>query len=285
MLFTRLRPYWSLTKSPQTALLLITGLAGFATADFEHLSLPLILGVCANLYLAISGSTVLNMWYDQDIDAQMERTCWRPLPAHRIRPGEALALGLAFSAAGVGWALAMDRLYGAIVLGGVFFDFVIYTLWLKRRTPWAIVWGGVSGGMPVLAGRTLAAGQIDAVGVLLALGVLFWIPTHILTFQMRYEDDYRRAGVPTIPLRYGHPTARLVMALSSVAAAASMLLVAVLTGMASGNLVALLLLSGLLFLLALRSVVKPTPRLNFALFKFASVYMLGAMVLMVLGSL
>ena len=86
-----------------------------------------------------------------------------------------------------------------MLFAGLFFDVVIYTLWLKRRTPWSIVWGGISGGMPILAGRVLAVGRIEWIGVVLALAVLFWIPTHILTFSMRYREDYANAGIPTIP--------------------------------------------------------------------------------------
>ena len=152
-----------------------------------------------SLFLAISGSTVLNMAYDRDIDSVMKRTCWRPLPSGQVSVREAVLLGSILSALGVGWALALAPLYGAVVFAGLFFDAVVYTAWLKRRTPYAILIGGLAGGMPVLAGRVLAIGYIDAVGVMLALGVLLWIPTHIMTFSMRHFDDYRAAGIPTFP--------------------------------------------------------------------------------------
>ena len=73
-----------------------------------------------------------------------------------------------------------------IVLAGLFFDVVIYTIWLKRRTPYSIIVGGLAGGMPALAGRTLGTGRVDLLGLLLALAVLLWIPTHIVTFGVRY---------------------------------------------------------------------------------------------------
>ena len=106
-------------------------------------------------------------------------------------------------ALGVGCRLGAGDapIYGAIVFAGLFFDVVVYTIWLKRRTPYSIIIGGLAGGMPVLAGRTLAVGQIDTVGVMLALGVLFWIPTHIMTFSMRHFDDYRTAGRADLPGR------------------------------------------------------------------------------------
>jgi len=272
--------YWALTKSLQTGLLLVTGLAGYASARCPTHSLQMLLAAAATLFLAISGSTVLNMWHDRDIDSIMPRTCNRPLPAGRVSPREALTLGIALSALGVGWAVVLRPLYGLIVFAGLFFDVVIYTLWLKRRTPWAIVWGGISGGMPVLAGRVLGLGSIDWVGALLALSILFWIPTHILTFAMRYDADYRRANVPTLASAYGFPAARWVVAASSILAALSIGLAGVLIGMEWGFVRLLAVLSAGLLLLAVASVFKPAERLNFGLFKYASLYMLSAMVLL-----
>ncbi len=280
----RLRLYWSLIKSLQTGLLLTTGVVGYLSAGTggrEHLGT--LLGVAVSLFLAISGSTVLNMWYDRDIDARMQRTCWRPLPAGKIHPTEALILGLALSAVGVGWGLLLDVWYGLIVFAGVFFDVIVYTVWLKRRTPWSIVWGGLAGGMPVLAGRTLGVGGVDAIGVALAAAILFWIPTHILTFAMRYDKDYRHAGVPTIPARYGFRITYALVAVSSVLAAATMTWSAWQVGVSAGAMRALLVLSAALLLLATTSALRPSNRLNFGLFKYASLYMLSSMVLIAMG--
>jgi protoheme IX farnesyltransferase len=146
------RNYWSLTKSLQTGLLLATGLAGFLSAGTPSDNWITLLGLTASLALAISGSTVLNMAYDADIDARMKRTCWRPLPMGQVSVREAAILGGVLSALGVGCARAMAPLYGGIVFAGLFFDLVVYTVWLKRRTPYAILIGGLAGGMPVLAG-------------------------------------------------------------------------------------------------------------------------------------
>ena len=197
----RLSLYWKLIKSLQTGLLLATGLAGFMSFKCPVFNLPLLTGVAVSLFLSISGSTVLNMWYDRDIDAKMKRTCFRPLASGEVSSKEALSLGVILSFLGVGLALIIDPLYGLIVFLGIFFDVLVYTIWLKRRTCWSIIWGGLAGGMPILAGRTLAVGHIDWVGSLLAVGILFWIPTHIMTFSMRYHNDYQAAGIPTFPSR------------------------------------------------------------------------------------
>ena len=274
------RRYWPLIKSLQTALLLTTGLAGYMSARCPVLNFYTVLALAGSLFLAISGSTVLNMWYDRDIDAKMERTCWRPLPSSQVEPKEALFFGLALSIVGVGWALSMDLLYGTVVFAGLFFDVVVYTIWLKRRTAWSIVWGGISGGMPVLAGRVLGLGHIDWIGITLSLAILFWIPTHILTFSMRYHRDYQQAGVPTFPSQYGFQATRVIIAVSSILAAFAMGMAALGVGMTWGCLRLIAVLSAGLFLLAVCSVVSPSERINFGLFKYASLYMLGSMLLL-----
>jgi len=276
----RLWLYLSLIKSMQTLLLLITGVVGYLSAGHALAGRGWELaGVAGSLFLAISGATVLNMWWDRDIDARMDRTCMRPLPSGRMRPHEALLLGMTLALAGVIWALAVAPLFGLIVFGGLFFDVVVYTMWLKRRSPWSILWGGLSGAMPLLAGRALALGHVDAIGLLLAAAILFWIPTHILTFAMRYAADYARAGVPTMPGVYGFRVARAAIAFSSVLAASAMIAAAWGVGVTAGGLSVMLVLSAALLILALTSVLRPSQKLNFSLFKFASVYMLISMLI------
>lgn len=281
----KLRLYWSLIKGLQTGLLLATGLAGYMSARCPVLSWPTLIGLMGSLFLAIGGSTIINMWYDRDIDAKMDRACRRPLPSGKIKANEALVVGLVIAFIGVLWAVALDPLFGTIVLAGLFFDVVIYTIWLKRRTAWSIVFGGVAGGMPVLAGRALGLGAVDWIGIVLAMAVLFWIPTHILTYSMRYFDDYQRAGLPTFPSTYGFRTTRKVISLSSILAGVCMVVATVGIGMESGYLRLLGVLSAGLLLMALGTLVRPSDRLNFGLFKYASFYMLGAMLVVVLGVL
>ncbi len=276
----KIRLYWPLIKSLQTGLLLATGLAGYMSARCPVHHAGTLAGLCVSLVLAISGSTVLNMWWDRDIDACMKRTRQRPLASGRIKAREALAVGLVLAGVGVGLAVALDVLYGAIIAAGLFFDVVVYSMWLKRRTCWSIVWGGISGGMPILAGRALGLGAIDWIGVVLCLGILFWIPTHILTYSMRHSQDYRAAGVPTFPATYGFRFTQVAVAVSSVAAALVMGLAGWGIGMELGYLRVLAVLSAGLLALAVVSVFRPTERLNLGLFKYASLYMLASMLLM-----
>jgi len=191
--------YLPLIKSLQTILLLLTGLAGYISCRCPVLNLWQVVAIACSLFFSISGSTILNMYFDRDIDTIMDRTCWRPLPSGKITPNEALFLGVTLTVIGLSWSLIIDILYGAIIAAGIFIDVFVYTVWLKRKTPWSIIWGGISGGMPILAGRALGYGSIDWVGITFSLAILFWIPTHILTFAMKYNEDYQGAGIPTIP--------------------------------------------------------------------------------------
>lgn len=278
----RVKLYWPLIKPLQTGLLLATGLAGYMSARCPVFHLGTLLAVGGSLFLAISGSTVLNMWWDRDIDAKMPRTQKRPLAAGNLSSHETFMLGMILSLLGVGWAFGLDSLYGWIVLAGWFFDVVVYTIWLKRRTCWSILWGGISGGMPVLAGRTLGVGHMDVIGVLLAVAVLFWIPTHIMTFSLRHFEDYQAAGIPTFPERYGFKTTRLIISISTLLATLAITVVGILLGITWGYLRLLAVLSVGLLILALVAVFRPSERIHFSLYKYASLYMLSAMLLLAL---
>ena len=281
----KLKLYWQLIKSLQTGLLLIVGVTGYISARCPVVTWETFLGLLGSLFLTISGSTILNMVYDRDIDAKMKRTAQRPLPSGKINVTEALIVGLMVSLLGLIWAYALLPLYGLVVFAGLFIDVVIYTIWLKRRTAWSIVWGGISGGMPILAGRVLGTGQIDGIGILFALSILLWIPTHILTFSMRYDQDYQNAGVPTFPSQYGERTTRIIIAFSSIAAAVSIGLGAFALGLSWGYLRLLSVLAVGIVGLALVSVFRPSEKVNFGLFKYASLFMLGSMVMLTIGTM
>jgi protoheme IX farnesyltransferase len=260
-------------------LLLSTGVAGYLSAHHQ-VNLLVVLGLAGSLFLSISGSTILNMWYDHDLDAKMKRTHKRPLASGELSQREVFRLGMVISILGVGWAIAMSALYGLVVFAGLFFDVAVYTLWLKRRTCWSILWGGISGAMPILAGRVLAEGRIDLIGILLASAVLFWIPTHTLTFSMKFFEDYNAAGVPTFPSTYGFGFTRATIAISAVLASVAIGSASLLIGMQAGFLRLLGVLTSGLLLLAFATLRVQSERVNFGLFKYASLYMLSAMILL-----
>jgi protoheme IX farnesyltransferase len=280
----RIRLYWPLIKSTQTGLLLATGIAGYLSAG-ATVHVTTLLGLCLTLFLAISGSTILNMWYDHDIDARMKRTHKRPAAAGLLGHGEVLAVGTIISALGIGGALAIQPLYGLVVFAGWFFDVVVYTLWLKRRTAWSILWGGISGAMPILSGHALALDRIELTGILLALSILFWIPTHTLTFSLKFRNDYANAGVPTFPSTYGDGFTRSMIAVSSILAAIAIVWASILIGIGAGYLRLIAVLSAGLLLLAFATFRVGSERVNFGLFKYASIYMLASMIILAMRSM
>ncbi len=271
--------YWSLIKSLQTGLLLFTGVAGYTSAQCPVGESSQILGLSLSLFLAIAGSTILNMVWDRDIDSKMKRTAHRPLVNGALQAKHALIVGILVSITGLGLAYLLDPLYALVVGGGLFIDVVVYTIWLKRKTAWSIVWGGISGGMPILAGRTLAVGHIDGLGLLFLLAVLLWIPTHILTFNIKNFEDYRKAGIPTFADHYGFMPTRWIIAVSSIGATMAIALGLYSLGLSWGYLRLLAVLSiGLLGLSAF-ILLRPSEKHDFYLFKYASLYMMGSMII------
>lgn len=279
VLIKKITLYIPLIKSTQTGLLLATGIAGYLSAG-TRIGLPALLGLSFSLFFAISGSTIMNMWYDRDIDAKMKRTHKRPAAAGELSHKEIFWVGITISLLGVGWAISIAPLYGLVVFAGWFFDVVVYTFWLKRRTAWSIVWGGISGAMPILAGRVLAIGYIDLVGILLALAILFWIPTHTLTFSIKFREDYDNAGIPTFPSTYGETFTRTTIAISSVVAALAIGWASMLIGISAGYLRLIAVLTAGLLLLAFATFRVQSERVNFGLFKYASLYMLSSMIIL-----
>ena len=279
----RFKIYLELIKSYQTILLLFTGIAGFISSRCPYMNFWLFVGLTISLFLTISGSTLLNMYIDRDIDKRMPRTMNRPLPSGKVDPKEVLLVGLFISFIGLAIAFSMSFLYGIVVFTGLFIDVVVYTLWLKRKTAWSIIWGGISGGMPILAGRVLGIGYVDFVGILFALSILLWIPTHIMTFSMVYFKDYEKAGIPTFPSIYGFKYTRLIIAISAVGVAVSIGIGFISLSMAIGYLRLLAILSIGLIGISISSILNPSKVKNMGLFKYASIFMLASLIMMIFG--
>jgi len=278
-MLNKIRLYWPLIKSLQTSLLLATGIAGYLSSRIPF-DLLVFLGLTGSLFLAISGSTIMNMWYDRDIDAKMKRTHMRPAASGELKQSEVFLVGTIISIGGIGWALLLAPLYGLVVFAGWFFDVIVYTVWLKRRTCWSILWGGISGAMPILSGRVLATGSLDQIGLLLALSILLWIPTHTLTFSIKFINEYNNAGVPTFPSTYGNKTTRIIIAVSSILAAVTIGWASVLIRLNAGLLSLIAVLTVAMLILAFATLRIHTDRMNFMLFRYASIYMLSAMIIL-----
>jgi len=280
---SRLRNYWRLVKDLQTGLLMITAVAGYATACCTNLQAGSLADLVATVFLSVAGSTVLNMAFDRDIDSRMSRTAARPIPSGAVNAWEAWLLGGILTTAGLAWSFALNGLYGGIITAGVFLDVLVYTVLLKRRTPFSIILGGLSGGMPALAGRTLALGHMDGIGWLLAFSILLWIPTHIMSFTIKYQGDYSRAGVPTFPSSYGVQTTRWIIAISTFLAVMGMATLGVWLRVSLSSRVFFSATGVLLMVLVAIGMIRPSKSTSFLLYKGASIYMLLSMIVLISG--
>jgi len=172
-----------------------------------------------------------------------------------------------------------------VIARGFTLDLAVYTAWLKRLTPLSIVVGGVSGGMPVLAGRVLALGRVDPVALLLVASVVLWIPSHILTLACRRIHDYQRAGIPVWPGAYGPRATRVFIAGSNVLNTLALTSAGLMLGIHPVALALLLALSLGMCTLATIQLAAPSARRNWVIFGAASLYMLTSSLLLTIGSL
>jgi protoheme IX farnesyltransferase len=180
-----------------------TGLIGLLIAP-GHLH-P-VLGFTAVLCIAVAAGAcgAINMWYDRDIDAMMRRTRNRPIPAGRIEPGAALGFGVTLAVGSViVMGLAVNLVTAGVLALSIVFYVFVYTVWLKRRTPQNIVIGGAAGAFPPVIGWAAVTGSVDLMPLILFAIVFVWTPPHFWSLALFANADYRRAGVPMLPVVAG----------------------------------------------------------------------------------
>ncbi|WP_418595344.1 heme o synthase [Ponticoccus sp. (in: a-proteobacteria)] len=200
--------YFALLKPRVMTLVVFTAFVGLLAAP---VAVHPFVGFCAILFIAVGGgaSGALNMWYDADIDAVMKRTAKRPIPAGRVAPEEALAIGLTLSVfACVFLGLATNWLAAGLLAFTIFFYAVIYTMWLKRATPQNIVIGGAAGAFPPMIGWAAATGDISTASVLMFCLTFLWTPPHFWALALFVRMDYDNATVPMLTVTHGRRATR-----------------------------------------------------------------------------
>jgi protoheme IX farnesyltransferase len=221
---SRLADFVTLTKPGVMMLAVFTAIVGLTIAPGDLAPLRACLAVLA-IAAGAGAAGVLNMWYDADIDAVMARTARRPIPSGRIGQGEALAFGLVLAAGSVvALALAANLVAAGLLAFTILFYVVVYTAWLKRRTPYNIVIGGAAGALPPVIGWAAATGHIGLEPLVLFLIVFLWTPPHFWALALNRSDDYARAGVPMLPVVAGRTaTKRQILLYSLLLVPASLL--------------------------------------------------------------
>ncbi len=196
-----LRAYLALTKPRIVELLLVTTIPAMMLAAGGWPDLGLVVVVLVGGALAAGGASTLNCYIDRDIDQLMRRTKRRPLPAHTVTPRSVLIFGFALSAVSLVLMAAFTNwLATALTAAAIFYYDVVYTLWLKRRTPQNTFWGGICGAAPVIIGWAAVTGSVAPMGWALFAVVFFWQMPHFYALAIKYKDDYARAGVPMLPV-------------------------------------------------------------------------------------
>ncbi len=202
------RDFLALTKPRVMTLVIFTAICGVLAAPG---SIHPIIAFTAILAIAMGagGSAVLNMWWEADIDAGMKRTMNRPLPGGRMRREDARDFGIFLSAVSIVlMGLAVGWLAAALLLGAIIYYAVIYTMWLKPRTPQNIVIGGGAGAFPPLIGWVAVTGDITAMPLLLFAIIFFWTPPHFWALALFVQTDYAKVGIPMLPVVAGERATR-----------------------------------------------------------------------------
>ncbi|MGI8559240.1 MAG: heme o synthase [Solirubrobacteraceae bacterium] len=210
-----LADYFELTKPKVQSLLLLT-----TTCTMYIAATPspwLVLLTCLGGYLSAGGAGAVNHYWDRDIDAKMERTASRPIPAGRISPRAALIFGCSLAVLSfLELSLTVNLLAASLALSGFAGYVGVYTIWLKRRTPQNIVIGGAAGAVPPLVGWAAATGSLSWTAVYLFAIVFYWTPPHFWALSLLMKEEYAKVGVPMMPVVRGERETRRQILLYSL---------------------------------------------------------------------
>ncbi|MGH8912715.1 MAG: heme o synthase [Acidimicrobiia bacterium] len=221
--------YLALTKPRIIELLLITTVPAMVLAAGGWPGWWLVGSTLIGGTLSAGGANALNNWFDRDIDEVMRRTRRRPLPRHRIAPGDALRFGVGLGVAGFVWLWIFTNPLAALIsTAALLFYVFVYTAGLKRRSVQNIVIGGAAGAAPVLVGWAAVRGDVGLAAWILFAIVFYWTPPHFWALALRYESDYAAAGVPMLPVVKGvEATTRSMLVYSGTMVLISLMLVPV----------------------------------------------------------
>ena len=214
--FADWRDYFALLKPRVMTLVVFTAACAMVAAP-GHMHPFLAFTAILCIAVAAGAAGALNQWYEADIDALMKRTADRPLPAGKMLPFEALSFGVALSVGAVAiMGVAVNWVAGFWLAVSVLFYVMVYTVWLKRRTPQNIVIGGAAGAFPVIVGWAAVTGDTSTLPWLLFAIIFLWTPPHFWALALFMEADYSKAGVPMLPVTHGLKATRSQVLLYSL---------------------------------------------------------------------
>ena len=283
----RLKNYYELTKPKIWYFLVFTAFAGALTASFlSHIVVHPITWVLiiAGVAAGSAAADTLTGYNDRDIDAIMDRTKQRPIPSGRISPHNALAFGLILAAISLVLAWFINIWAFALMGFGLFDNIIVYSKWLKRTSRTNIILGGFSGAVPALIGYVAVTTQNIEIGLIMAGLVFLWIPTHIWSLALHAREDYRKAGVPMLPVVSGEKKSVRIIAGTTL----MMVLFSLLPFLNHFGMIYLVTasVSGVIMLaLSLWLLFKPSERVSWVVFKVTSPYLTTLFIAFIVDSL
>lgn len=207
-----MKDYIALTKPKIMIMLLITAYSAMIVAAGQMPNICLSVETLLGLAMSAGAGATLNMWYDRDIDLLMQRTTSRPIPSGRVPAVNALIFGLTLAGLStVFLAVAVNVTAAVLSFSGFIYYVVIYTMWLKRRTPQNIVIGGGAGAFPPLVGWAAVTGHVGWIAGLMFAVIFLWTPPHFWALALYKNDDYVRANIPMLPVIRGFRRTKISM--------------------------------------------------------------------------
>jgi len=270
--------YLQLTKPKVTLLNLLVAVTCFLLAvypkvDWMNLAAFMVVG-----YAAAGGCGVLNSAYDRDIDSLMSRTVKRAIPSGRVSAKNAFAIGITMIAASLAASILFFNILTALIMSlGAVFYLLIYTFWLKRVSPWNVVIGGLAGCFAGLSGWTATGATLTWIPLLVASVDFLWTPGHLWSLAIKKVDEYRKAGVPMLPVALGVSKASKIVFWLNVATVASSLAL-VFFGVEGTIYLVVALASGIMFLMAsVKLLTLKSEEQGFHVFLFSMPYLMCLM--------
>jgi heme o synthase len=269
------RAYLDLTKPRIVSLVLFTGLPALLLAGGGRPISPRVFwGALIGIALSAASAAAFNHYFDRDIDGLMVRTRARPLPAGTLPPAAAaaFALGLAW----ISWVVlcvACNPFSAWIAMVGIAYYAIVYTVWLKRRTPQNIVIGGAAGASAPLIAWVAVTGRLELPAVLMSAIVFLWTPPHFWALSLFRRDDYLRAGLPMLPVTHGEAVTRRQILVYSVVLVAATLVVGPLAGLGPLTWGSAAILGGVFIAGAWRLERSPSVPGAMKLFRFSILYL------------
>jgi len=285
MNYGRVITYFIYTKPKVWGLLVfVAAISAFlALNETRSGSISLLILSIGAVALGSAGAEGITNYIDYDIDSIMRRTNQRPLVTGAIPRLRGLSFGLILASLSIILLIVFGRFYASLfMITGILDNVLVYSYFLKRRTPWSVILGGFSGGFPVLVGWFTISDLFSPIPWFLFTLVVVWIPIHIWSLAYRYKEDYARANIPMLPVVFSDSTTATCISFSAVL----LVLFAVLPyffGVESiYYLISVLSFSVPLIYYSLDFIGNPSKKSSFALFKYSSPYLAVVFILFLL---